>query len=148
MNQTPIVTGPFSFKEWKRGSFIRLVRYDGYWKPGQVQLTAVGDIEPFDVPRFQQQLNLDFTTRGWEYFSPLMWLKLNHRVKPLDDVRLRQALSFAIDRDFVLKRLWFGVGKVATGPVAPVHRGARHLAERLKPDRGAGQPDSRERDPA
>ena len=142
-NQKPTGTGPFMFSDWQRGSFIRLKRYDGYWKPGQpyldeiiyrivpdsqsrgialqsgqVQLTAGGDIEPFDVPRFQAQPNLDMTTKGWEMFAPLMWLELNHRVKPLDDVRVRHAISHALDREFILKRLWFGVGKVATGPIA------------------------------
>ncbi len=146
-NQTPIGTGPFRFGEWQRGNFIRLPRYDGYWKPGQpyldeiifrivpdsqsrgialqsgqVQMTAANDIEPFDVPRFREQPNLEVTTKGWEYFSPLMWLELNHRTKPLDDVRVRQAISHAIDRDFVLRRLWFGVGKPATSPVASTTR--------------------------
>jgi peptide/nickel transport system substrate-binding protein len=51
-------------------------------------------------------------------FSPLMWIELNHRVKPLDDARVRNAISMAVDREFLLKRLWFGVGKVATGPIA------------------------------
>ena len=74
------------------------------------------------MPRFQQQPNLNMTTRGWEYFAPLMWFELNLRVKPLDDVRVRQALSHAIDRDFVLKRLWFGIGKVATGPISSTTR--------------------------
>ena len=91
-NQTPIGTGPFRFMEWQRGNFIRLRRYDGYWKPGQpyldeiiyrivpdsqsrgialqsgqVQMTAANDIEPFDVPRFREQPNLEVTTKGWEY---------------------------------------------------------------------------------
>ena len=146
-NQRPIGTGAFQFVEWQRGSFIRLKRFDDYWKPGQpyldeivyrivpdsqsralalqtgqVLMSAASDIEPFDVPRFQALPNLAVDTRGWEYFSPLMWIELNHRVKPLDDVRVRQALSMAIDREFILKRLWFGVGRVATGPVASTTR--------------------------
>ncbi len=146
-NQTPIGTGPFKFAEWQRGNFIRLVRHDKYWKPdqpyldeiiyrivpdsqsrglalqtGQVMMTAANDIEPFDVPRFREQPNLEVTTKGWEFFSPLMWIELNHRVKPLDDVRVRQAISHAMDRDFILRRLWFGVGKVATGPIASTTR--------------------------
>ena len=85
---------------------------------GQVMMSAANDIEPFDVPRFQSLPNLRVETTGWEYFSPVMWVELNHRVKPLDDVRVRQAMSMALDREFIVKRLWFGVGKVAVGPVA------------------------------
>jgi peptide/nickel transport system substrate-binding protein len=146
-NQTPIGTGPFKFAEWQRGQFIRLVQFDGYWKPGQpyldeiiyrivpdsqsrslalqtgqVILTTAGDIEPFDVPRFRELPNLEVLTTGWEYFAPLSWIETNHRVKPLGDVRVRQAMSHALDRDFIVKRLWFGVGKPATSPIASTTR--------------------------
>jgi peptide/nickel transport system substrate-binding protein len=146
-NQKPIGTGPFQFAEWQRGNFIRLTKFPDYWKPGQpyldgityrivpdsqsralalqtgqVMMSGANDIEPFDVPRFQTQPNLAVETAGWEYFSPVMWIELNHRVKPLGDVRVRQALSMALDREFILKRLWFGVGKVATSPVASTTR--------------------------
>jgi peptide/nickel transport system substrate-binding protein len=146
-NQKPIGTGPFQFAEWQRGNFIRLTKFPDYWKPGQpyldgityrivpdsqsralalqtgeVLMSGANDIEPFDVPRFQTQANLEVETAGWEYFSPVMWVELNHRVKPLGDVKVRQALSMALDREFILKRLWFGIGKVATGPVASTTR--------------------------
>jgi len=146
-NQTPIGTGPFKFVEWQRGQFIRLARFDQYWKPGQpyldeiiyhiipdsqsralalqtgqVILTAANDIEPFDVPRFRAMPNLEVNTKGWEYFSPVSWIETNNRVKPLGDVRVRQAMSHAIDRDFIVNRLWFGVGKPATSPIASTTR--------------------------
>ena len=146
-NQKPIGTGAFQFVEWKRGSLIRLKRFEQYWKPGQpyldemvyrivpdsqsralalqtgqALLSGANDIEPFDVPRFQALKTVAVETKGWEYFAPVLWLDLNNRVKPLDDVRVRQALSMAIDRDFILTRLWFGVGRVATGPVASATR--------------------------
>ncbi|MGI4797049.1 MAG: ABC transporter substrate-binding protein [Janthinobacterium lividum] len=142
-NQKPIGTGPFEFVEWQRGNFIQLKKFADYWRPGkpyleaityrivpdsqsralalqtgQVMMSAAGDIEPFDVPRFRELPNLEVETKGWGYFAPLMWLELNHRVKPLDDVRVRQAISMALDRNFILNRLWFGIGKAATSPVA------------------------------
>ena len=141
-NATPIGTGPFKFVEWKRGDFIRLQRNENYWKPGQpyldeiifrfvpdsqaralalqtgeVQMAAANDIEPFDLPRFQQQAGLVTTTKGWEYFAPISWFEINQRIKPLDDKRVRQAMSMAIDRKFVTQRLWFNIGKPATGPL-------------------------------
>ena len=146
-NALPIGTGPFKFAEWQRGGFIRLEANRDYWKPNQpyldeiiyrivpdgqsralaletnqVQMAAANDIEPFDLPRFQAQKNLTITTDGWEYYAPLSWFELNKRVKPLDDVRVRQAISQAIDRDFIVKRLWFGIGKPATGPFASTVR--------------------------
>lgn len=141
--QRPIGTGPFRFVEWQRGNFIRLERFADYWKPGQpyldaiiyrivpdsqsrrlaletgqVMMTAAGDIEPFDVPAMRARPNLEVRTDGWEYFSPLSWIETNHRVAPLGDPRVRQAISRAINRDFIAQRLWFGVGKPATNPVA------------------------------
>ncbi len=141
--QRPIGTGPFRFTEWQRGNFIRMDRFEEYWKPSQPYLDAIiyrivpdsqsrrlaletgqallsqgNDIEPFDVPQLRQRPNLEVQTTGWEYFSPLSWIETNHRVKPLDDARVRQAISRAIDRNFIAQRLWFGIGKPATGPFA------------------------------
>jgi peptide/nickel transport system substrate-binding protein len=141
-NAKPIGTGPSKFVEWRRGSFIRLARHEEYWKPGQPYLDEIvyrfvpdsqsralalqsgqallaggTDIEPFDLPRFQQQPGINVTTKGWEYYGPISWIELNKRIKPLDDVRVRRAMSMALDRDFIVQKLWFGSGKPATGPL-------------------------------
>ena len=40
-NQKPIGTGPFQFVEWQRGNFIRMKKFDDYWKPGQPYLDEI-----------------------------------------------------------------------------------------------------------
>lgn len=141
-NLAPIGSGPFKFKEWVRGSHVHLVKNEHYFKPGlphldaiiyrvvpdgasralalesgTVQLTQWTDLELFDAQRLSQAPNLTMTTKGYEYFSPIFWLDMNNRTAPMNDKRFRQAVLHAIDRDFLLKSVMYGFGKVATGPV-------------------------------
>jgi peptide/nickel transport system substrate-binding protein len=142
-NQRPIGTGPFQFTEWQRGNFVRLRRFEQYWKPGQpyldeiiyrvipdsqsrrlamqqgqAQLAQANDLEPFDIPVMEAAPNVEVVKTGWEAFAPLAWMEVNHRLDHLKDVRYRKALAHAIDRNFVAQRLWFGGAKPATSPIA------------------------------
>jgi peptide/nickel transport system substrate-binding protein len=141
-NQTPIGTGPFRLKEWRRGTSIELERFKDYWNPerpyldgityqiiadssgrsiamqtGQAQSAQIGDIEPAELDRFRAMPNLEVSLEGWEYMSPLLYIGMNHRTKPLDDARFRRALCMAIDRDLVSQRIFFGAAKPATSPI-------------------------------
>jgi len=142
-NNTPIGTGPFKFDEWVKGSYIHLVKNADYYmegKPyvdevyyhvipdaasravayetGKVDVLPGGSVENFDVPRIRELENTCITDQGWEYFGPLSWIWINMNNKPLDDVKVRQVMMHALDRNFAKDALWNGLGKVATGPLS------------------------------
>ena len=144
-NATPIGTGPFKFVEWQKGSFIHLARFDGYFKPGQpylddiyfriipdaalraaalenqeVDASSFVDIAYVDVPRLRALPHLEMTTKGYEFFAPVMWLEVNNTRPPMDDKRFRQAIAYAIDKSFIQKNIFFGLGRPATGPINSV----------------------------
>jgi len=144
-NQTPIGTGPFKFKEWQRGRYVLLERNDKYWRPnlpyldkiyfqvipdansrlmalenGSVQVASFGDIDFAFLPQIRANPELEITTKGYEFAGPHAAIELNHRVKPLDDPRFRQAIQHAIDRKFIAERIFFGAARPATGPVSSV----------------------------
>ncbi len=138
----PIGTGPFLFKEWRRGEYIRLERNPKYWDSPKPYLDAIivriipdqgatatafetgeldiGFFNPValgDLKRLTSLPNLAVETKGYTYFGAQYLLELNLRNEYLKDVRVRRAMMHAIDRHFLVNDVWFGYGKVATGPI-------------------------------
>lgn len=143
MNATPIGTGPFKFDEWEKGSFIHLVKNENYYidgmpyldelyyrvvpdsasravafETGEVDVLPGGSVENWDVPRLTEMDGVCATGKGWEFFAPHSWMWMNNREGPTSDVRFRQAVMYAMDREFAKDVVWNGFGKVATGPVS------------------------------
>ncbi len=141
-NLAPIGTGPFMFDSWKPGESITLVRNPNYWDPGKPYLDKIilrilpdantrtvaletGEVDSIrsydmslsDVPTLQQNpdifLKLD---RGAPEVLPLFF---NVKQKPLDDVKVRQALFRALDRDLMLKSAFGGIGSVGKSSIPP-----------------------------
>ena len=51
--------------------------------------------------------------------SSLSYIGFNMKKKPFDDVRIRQAISMAIDKEEIINGIYDGVGIPAKGPLAP-----------------------------
>ena len=140
-NQKPVGTGPFVFKEWKRGAFVKMDRNPDYWKPGQpyldglifymmpdaasrvvafekgeVNVLRTADIEVSDLKRLRGTPGVEYWTKGWEFFSPTFHLQLNQRKPPFDSVKIRQAMQHALDRKFIIDTIFEGTNRIATGP--------------------------------
>jgi peptide/nickel transport system substrate-binding protein len=138
----PIGTGPFVFKEWRKGDFIRLEKNPTYWdkgKPyldaivvriipdaaaraaalekGEVQLGVFNPVPLADVKRLTALPTVKAETRGYEYFAPMYMMEVNLRTEHLKDARVRHAMMHALDRTFMADTIWFGFARPATGPL-------------------------------
>jgi peptide/nickel transport system substrate-binding protein len=139
----PIGTGPFKFGEWQRGQYVRLDRNPNYWQPGlpyldriiarfiadsstrsaaletgEAHYAAYSAVNYGDVARLKANPILDTTSKGYEMFSGISELELNSHVPPFDKREVRQAIAYAIDRQFIIDNIQYGFGKPATGPIS------------------------------
>ncbi len=130
IRQKPVGTGPFRFKEWIHGEEILLERNPYYWgeaaKLQQVTFRFIdGPIEAYsammsgDVDAFPDFPNLQILTRfeADPRFQVLVGtgegetiLAINNGVFPFEDIRVRRAISHAIDRHAVIEVANFGLG--------------------------------------
>lgn len=88
------------------------------FETGKIDVVPVVPWRISDIPRLRDLPNTRSTEKGWEYFAPLSWFWLNNRKPPMDNVKFRQAVMYALDREFAKDVLWNGYGKVATGPLS------------------------------
>ena len=139
----PVGTGPFKFVEWQRGQYIRADRNPDYWNKGRPYLdrvvirsiadsatrTAVlergeahiagfGAVPYNDAVELSKNKNLVVTRKGYEMLSPIAQIDFDTTRPPFNDMRVRQAVAYAIDRKFVIDNIWFSFGKIATGPIS------------------------------
>jgi len=139
----PIGTGPFKFVEWRRGELVRLDRNPDYWKKGQpyldrivvrfiadsatrtavlekgeVHIAGFGAVPYNDVKKLAQLPSIEVTTKGYEMISPIVELLINTKKPPFDNEKVRQAVAYAVDRQFAIDNIWFGFGRPATGPIS------------------------------
>lgn len=136
----PVGAGPFSFVRWERGVQVELARFDEYWAPTarpdrMVFLENIsadvasarfrnGDLDIVYRPNKVNRLILR-DARAWAPYraeapSPSVYaLGLNCELPPFDNVHVRRAVAFALDRS-KLERLRPGEVIAATQVLPPM----------------------------
>lgn len=127
----PVASGPFKFKEWKKGDQVVLDKNPSYWKGAPLldqyifkvvadstvlaaqlktgELTY-GTIEPKDFDDISKVDTLqvkEFQALGYTYIG---WNTKSTTAPALQDKKVRQALAYGLDMDAVVKNILFGHG--------------------------------------
>lgn len=141
----PVGTGPYKFVEWVKDSHVTFERFDGYWgtrpqvkrityrfvpeestrltliRTGQADIVA--NLGPDSAKALAKAQNVTVKTVPTGlvillvYYAMEKWA--NDGSKPIFDKRVRQALSYAIDREAIVKNILSGNGKIVNTPNAP-----------------------------
>lgn len=134
-------TGPFKFKEWVQGDRLVLEKNEDYWQEGLPYLDEI-IYKPIADPSVKL-INLQAGTVDVLYNLPLQFIEamqedpevnvlthgsginelifLNTTLPMFKDKRVRQALSFAIDRQTLNDLLFNGLGEIPNGPFPSWH---------------------------
>jgi peptide/nickel transport system substrate-binding protein len=141
LRRTAVGTGPFVLQEWVPQSHLKARRNPDYWDQGKPVVDAVeikvipdeasilaqlrtGNIHHALLEDNKNYLLVKDDKRLTAQRSPRLgfdMVNINHGRKPFTDVRVRQALSLAVDRAEVLQAAASGLGSV-TGPLTPAMR--------------------------
>jgi peptide/nickel transport system substrate-binding protein len=139
--ERPIGTGPFKFARWVKGSSISLVKFDHYWgapvfldkvefriipdSAAAVPALLSGDVQAFPffppdaVPQIENDPNLKIvigTTEGETI------LAMNNKRKPFDDLKVRRAISYALDRKAIIDGASGGLGAPIGSHMSPSNK--------------------------
>ncbi len=140
-NSAPVGSGPFMLESFTQGESIILKKNPNHFQEGYPLLDEIiirtikdenslliamenGEVDmyPFmagstGIKRVQDADRLNVTNAGYDAVGPINWLAFNTKSEKLSDVRVRQAIAYAMDRDFIIKALHRGFSGVQRGPI-------------------------------
>lgn len=132
----PVGTGPFMFKEWKRGNYLLAVRNPGYWKPGKPHLDQIyyrpmpdeqtrmaalraGNIDINQIPA-ARDLHDVMQNKSFKIVDPgslgTVFFMFMCKAPEVSDPRVRAAIAYATNRPVLNKALNYGIYPLARTP--------------------------------
>jgi len=122
----PIGTGPYAIGDWQAGTKLTLDRYDDYWGDApefasvEYQWRSEGTVRAAMVTSGEADIALGLSAEdgigdlGVSYpNNETIALRFSGQTAPLDDIRIRQAINYAIDREGIVSSLYPDGDKVA-----------------------------------
>lgn len=142
----PIGTGPFRFAEYKQGESWTLEAFPEYWGEKPHFQRIIFTVVPESATRAlmletgETDLAVNFSPKDYERLKKheqivaevimptvsRLYIGLNTKKAPFNDVRVRQALNYAVDKEAILKSILSGIGRVSDSPIA-TGQGKYHL---------------------
>ncbi|WP_026869768.1 ABC transporter substrate-binding protein [Inquilinus limosus] len=138
LGRAAVGTGPYKLVEYKSGEYVLSEANPDYWgeKAPTKSLKWIWTQEAAVMNMAVQTGDADVVAPLPPVFAApikanpelvlmegnptaVFWVALNCKLAPLDDVRVRQALNYATDRDGLVSNLLYGFGKPATSPLSP-----------------------------
>lgn len=137
-NTTMVGTGPFRLRSYKQDQSIVLERNEDYWgtrppldeirfrilRDSNVRLNSIrrgesdviAGVEPTAVSLLEKDRYVQVLS---EPSMSLGYIGLNNTKPPFDNVLVRQAINYAIDKEYIAKTLFSGSSVAATGIIPP-----------------------------
>ncbi|MBS4190754.1 peptide-binding protein [Bacillus sp. FJAT-49705] len=138
----PIGSGPFKFAVWKEGQYVKVEAFDDYYagrpyldsiiykivpdanaiiaqlQAGDITYTSISPTNVSIAKKMADEGKLVLksgVSNAWEYIG------YNLRNPLFQDIKVRQALTHAIDRESIVQSVLDGAGEVAHGPGSPAN---------------------------
>ena len=138
----PVGTGPFKFSSWRIGDKLVMVRNDNYWgtkaklktlifrpisdSTARLQALQSGELDganllaPQDVPAVANSSSLKVLSRP---AFTVGYVGINQTIPPLNNLKVREAVAYGLDRKSVVGAFYGGRGTVANQFLPPTVEG-------------------------
>ena len=145
----PIGSGPVKFVEWVKDERVVFEGFRDYWQgridPDRVVFKPIPELAPRIAALLKGEVDIitklppDQVDRVAKHpttkvegalYSGQYSIIVNSKRPPLDNPKVKQALSLGIDRETIIRELWRGQGIICNSPIA---KGDNHYDESLPP---------------